>query len=81
MDFGKPGVDHVPILANSSESIVKAMEKVFALLDRTPLIEAGLRTAAQFDWERIADRWCVALAGSDTGAHSDIIKTEAVRAS
>jgi glycosyltransferase involved in cell wall biosynthesis len=61
MDFGQPGVDHVPILANSTESIVHAMEQVFALRDRQRFIEAGLCTARQFDWSRIGDLWCEVL--------------------
>jgi glycosyltransferase involved in cell wall biosynthesis len=65
MDFGQPGVDHLPILANSSDSIVRVMERVFALQARAPFIEAGLRTAATFDWERIADQWCTLLSGKD----------------
>jgi hypothetical protein len=65
MDFGEPGVDHVPILANSTGSIVDAMEQALALRDRRRFIEAGLHTARQFDWNRIGDLWCEVLAGSD----------------
>jgi glycosyltransferase involved in cell wall biosynthesis len=61
MDFGLPGVDHIPILANSSESICEAMEKVFALRDRTPFLRAGSQTASQYGWERIADQWSALL--------------------
>ncbi len=65
MDFGQPGVDHIPILANSSDSIVRVMQRVFTLQDHAPFIEAGLRTAATFSWDRIADQWCTLLAKDD----------------
>ena len=61
MDFGKPWVDHIPILAKSSDSIVHAMKEVFGLKDRQNFVEAGLQTAAAYDWSRIADRWCEVL--------------------
>jgi hypothetical protein len=61
MDFGRPGIDHLPILASSSHSIVRTMERVFALNDPAPFIDAGLHTAARFSWDRIADQWCDCL--------------------
>lgn len=61
MDFGSPMVDHIPILANSSASIVQAMRKVFAPGDRNSFITAGLKTAANYDWEKLGDHWCQLL--------------------
>ena len=61
MDFGEPGTDHIPILANSTESIVRAIEKLLAIRSHQPFIDAGLKTAANYDWELLADRWCEVL--------------------
>lgn len=58
MDFGRPMVDHIPIQAHSHESIVNAVEKSLALRDPGAFISEGLRTASQYDWNLLADRWC-----------------------
>ena len=57
MDYGCPEIDHLPIQANSTASIVDVMERVLAMRDRTALTNEGLKTASAFGWERIADQW------------------------
>jgi hypothetical protein len=56
MDFGRPWVDHLPIIANSARSIVSAIEKSDTI-ERGAYIQAGLKTAAAFDWKLIGERW------------------------
>jgi glycosyltransferase involved in cell wall biosynthesis len=66
MDFGKPMVDHIPILAYSTESIVSAVEMAMTLRDPAAMISAGLSTATKYDWNILADRWCDLLSGASS---------------
>lgn len=63
IDFGRPGNDHVPILAHSAESIVSEVAKLFAIKDRDGYVAEGLKTAASYDWEILAERWCGLISG------------------
>jgi glycosyltransferase involved in cell wall biosynthesis len=56
MDFGRPWIDHIPIIANSTRSIVEAIRRCDQV-DRDAYIRAGLETAAAFDWNLVGDRW------------------------
>ena len=69
IDFGTPMVDHVPILADSSTSIVQAMERIFRGGDCDCLTAAGLKTAADYDWEKLGERWCKLLSGTAERLH------------
>jgi glycosyltransferase involved in cell wall biosynthesis len=67
MDFGRPGLDHVPIIANSAKSIVSAIESLKEL-NQAGLIREGLKTAAAYDWPVIGQRWCDYLAMRKTNS-------------
>ena len=65
IDFGCAGVDHIPILAHSTGSIVNAVERALSQPDHRSMIAAGLQTASNYDWEILADRWCELLCCSN----------------
>jgi hypothetical protein len=63
MDFGRPWVDHVPIIVNSSASIVRAV-RILADVDQDAMLRAGLQTAAAYDWNIVGARWNELLTGA-----------------
>ncbi len=65
IDFGRPMVDHIPILPCSARSIVEAMKRYLEHHGKDRIVSAGFETAQRYSWDRIIDRWCSLLeAGS-----------------
>lgn len=65
IDFGRPMIDHIPILAHSTASIVRGAESFFAGHNRGRMLQAGLETAQTYSWELLAQRWCAVLDRKD----------------
>lgn len=67
MDFGRPWIDHLPIVANSPKSIVGAVRKL-ERIDHGAMLEAGYETAAAYDWKIVGARWHAMLTGATSQA-------------
>ncbi len=62
IDFGEQWVDHIPIVANSVQSIIERIELLDSV-DQAAMIRAGLATSSAYDWKKIGARWTEILLG------------------
>lgn len=61
IDFGRPGIDHIPIHPHSTSSIVEALAPILEGRPTDEFVRNGLQTARKFDWECIGVQWCELL--------------------